>query len=110
MSIQHKGLADGQWQKLSLIEQLANVGSEVGRANSWKEKGNLDYSQRAFERALELIDLTILSTKSFGRLKELTRLRELLVDYHLGENDYCSTSESWEKYFHAFNFAARIAS
>lgn len=110
MSIQHKKLAGGRWQKLTLVEQLANVGSEVGRANSWKEKGNSEYGNRAFERALELLDLTITSPSNRFRLKELIRLRELLADYYVGDNNYSSTSKSWEKYFHAFNFAARIRS
>jgi len=29
--IVHRGLASGRWQQLSLVEQLGNVGSEVGR-------------------------------------------------------------------------------
>jgi hypothetical protein len=40
-----------------LIEQLANIGSEVERALNWRDKGNLIYSQRALEGALELIGL-----------------------------------------------------
>ena len=34
MTIQHTQLASGQWKKLSFSEQMANVGSEVGRALS----------------------------------------------------------------------------
>jgi hypothetical protein len=29
MSYQHQSLASGRWRSLSLIEQLANIGSEV---------------------------------------------------------------------------------
>ncbi len=32
MSFQHKDLAAGGWAKLSLVEQLANIGSEISRA------------------------------------------------------------------------------
>ncbi len=32
MNYQHKKLAEGEWQKLSFLEQMANVGSEVLRA------------------------------------------------------------------------------
>jgi len=52
MTYQHRELAAGRWFGLSLIEQLANVGSEVIRAISWKNKNNLEYSRMAFERAL----------------------------------------------------------
>jgi hypothetical protein len=32
----HKELAAGKWFTLSLPEQLANIGSEVGRARRWQ--------------------------------------------------------------------------
>jgi hypothetical protein len=38
---------------------MANTGSEVERALSWKQRGNAEFSTRAIERALELLDLTI---------------------------------------------------
>jgi len=59
MNYQHKDLADGRWAELSFCEQMANIGSEVERALKWKEKGNLEYGEKAFFRALELFDLTI---------------------------------------------------
>ena len=34
----HQSLASGRWQQLSFVEQMANIGSEVERALSWKEK------------------------------------------------------------------------
>lgn len=108
MESQHKNLAGGRWQKFSFFEQMANIGSEVERTIKWKNKGNAEYSRMAFERALELLDLTITSEKSRSRLKELLRLREILADYFAFENDYHSTDKSWHNYFYAFNYAARI--
>ncbi|MFH0887052.1 MAG: hypothetical protein V1843_02670 [bacterium] len=64
MSHQHRELASGRWQSLSLMEQLANVGSEVERTISWRKKNNADYSRMAFDRALELLDLTIADRKT----------------------------------------------
>ncbi len=104
---QHKSLAAGRWKTLSFVEQMANIGSEVERALNWKAKGNADYSQQAFERALELIDLSLDMAKSFARLKELARLREALVDYFLGFNEFVSDEEEWRKYFSPFTYAAR---
>lgn len=63
MNFQHKELSRGKWKKLSLIEQMANIGSEVERAISWKNKNSKEYSAMAFERALELIDLTLSDEK-----------------------------------------------
>ncbi len=107
MNYQHKNLAAGRWQKLSFFEQMANIGSEVERAINWKVK-NQEYSQMAFERALELLDLTIKDEKnhSRGRLKELLRLRELLVDYFCFNNIYKSTIDNWKNYFLVFIYAA----
>jgi hypothetical protein len=108
MGVQHKSLAAGRWRDFSFFEQMANVGSEVERALKWKEKNNLEYSRLAYERALELLDLTIEDSQSVSRLKELTRLREVLADYFAFENEYHSTEKSWRNYFYAFNFAARV--
>jgi hypothetical protein len=109
MNFQHKNLAGGRWQELTFFERMANVGSEVERAIKWKNKGNAEYSRMAFERALELLDLTINSEKSQSHLKELTRVREILADYFAFENNYNSTDKSWQDYFYSFNFAARAS-
>ncbi len=107
MSIQHKELAGGRWHKLSLLEQMANIGSEVERALNWKSKDNAIYCRRAFERALELIDLTLDDSKNISGFKELARVREAMVDYFLGTNQFSSTEASWRKYFSGFAYAAR---
>lgn len=108
MNIQHKNLALGRWNKLTLVEQMANVGSEINRAISWRDKGNKEYSLAASDRALELLDFTLADNKNKGRLTEIARVREVLVDFFYGQNIYHSTSESWQKYFYAFNYAARV--
>ena len=107
MNYQHKQLASGGWSKLSFMEQMANIGSEVERTISWKNKKNRDYSKMAFERSLELLDLTIESSENKFRLKELLRLREALVDYFVFDNEYSSSDQLWKNYFYPFNFAAR---
>ncbi len=107
MNFQHNDLENGKWSKLSLIEQMANIGSEVIRAINWKNKENQEYSQMAFERALELFYFTVTDPKNKGHLKEIVRARECFIDYLVAKNSYNSTDESWQKYFHAFNYAAR---
>ncbi|MDO8560491.1 MAG: hypothetical protein Q7S23_05735 [bacterium] len=106
MIYQHRQLASGKWCELSLVEQLANIGSEVERTISWRSK-NPEYSRLAFERALELIDLTLADKKNRRRCKEIARIREVLGDYFLGGNEWSSTDELWRNYFYPFNFAAR---
>jgi len=105
----HKDLAAGRWFELSLIEQLANIGTDVERAIRWKHKGNKEYSQAAFERALELIYLTVEDPKNKGRLREVLRVREALIDFFIYNNsEYNTTAEQWQKYFYQFNYAAAV--
>ena len=107
MSCQHKDLASGRWSKLSFIEQMANIGSEVERALNWQKKDNSDYSRKAFERSLELIDLTLDNIVNPSHFKELARMREAVVDYFFGTNQFMSTGDSWRRYFTQFAIAAR---
>lgn len=106
MSEHHPDLAAGRWREFPLVVQFAHVGSEVERALRWESKGRQERSERALERALELIRLTIDDPKHRGRLKEMTRLREVLLDYFFGENRYGSSPEAWHRYFHPFAVAA----
>jgi hypothetical protein len=104
--VYHKNLDTDKWFNKSLAEQMANVGSEVERTIIWKNKNNPEYSRMAFERMLELIDVTRLDPKNRHRLRELGRMREMLADWFF-DNQYKSTDQSWQKYFYAFNFLAR---
>jgi len=107
MSYQHKGLAAGRWKEMPFVEQMANIGSEVERALNWQDKHNNAYCQQAFERCLELIDLTLDNHRKFSRLKEVARLREAIVDYFTGENQFRFTGESLRSYFLHFITVAR---
>jgi hypothetical protein len=109
MSLQHKTLASGRWAEFSLMEQLANVGSEVERALNWRRRKNVEHSRMALKRGLELLELTIADPRHRHRLKELTRTREALLDYFLGDNQFRSTEQSWKKYFYGFAYAARLS-
>jgi hypothetical protein len=107
MTVQHRELASGRWNELSLVEQLGNIGSEVERALKWKKKNNPDYCMRAFERALELLDLTLACPAHRHRLREIARTREILVDFFYGENQFATTEKSLSAYFLRFACAAR---
>ncbi len=107
MNIQHKELAGGRWPEMPLAEQMANIGSEVSRALNWQKKGKSDLTQRAFNRALELLDMTIASIKKYSRLKELFRVREAMVDFFWGANKFASSELFWRKYFDHFAYLAK---
>lgn len=86
---------------------MANTGSEVERAISWQRKKDREYAEKAFYRALELLDLTIGDPRWRNRLKELTRMREILCDVFAGGNVYNTPPEFLQKYFYYFAYAAR---
>ena len=99
-----------RWKSLSLMEQMANIGSEVGRTAKWKRKANSDLAESAFRRALDLFDLTL----EYGRLglplrdpmlRELCRAREYFCGAY-EESDL--EALTWlEKYFGYFAMAWR---
>ena len=96
------------WSKMSICEQLGNVGSEVGRARKWHEKGDTLHRDKALERAFELLDRTIADPRWNGpRLKELCRVREVVKDTFYGDREYNDTPENLEKYFYQYAVVAR---
>ena len=105
----YKKLTVERWAKMSVCEQMANIGSEVGRAFNWRNKGREDLSLRACNRALDLIDLSLSCLKSFTQLKEFARMRELIVDYFYGSNSFHSSEILWRKYFDQFNYLKSFA-
>lgn len=107
MPIQHQELSQGKWFELSLAEQLGNIGSEVDRAIKWRNKDNIKF-QNSFERALELLDLTIQDSRWKNRLREIVRAREILCDAITGGETYGSSLKDINKYFFNFAFLARI--
>ncbi|MEW6516661.1 MAG: hypothetical protein AB1439_07160 [candidate division FCPU426 bacterium] len=107
MSFQHQELALGRWQQMTLIAQMANIGSEVERFLSWRTKNNPELSRKAFNRALELIELTLVDPKHSKRLKEIARLRETFLGDYIGNEQVPAIDASWRKYFMHFALAAR---
>lgn len=106
--MKHVDLAKGKWNTFTLSEQLGNIGSEVNRAVRFKNKDNKAFDN-AFERALELIDLTIADTRWLKRLKEITRARELLCAALYENNEYQISLEMLNEYFYHFALAARLS-
>ncbi|MEK7121152.1 MAG: hypothetical protein AAB857_00415 [Patescibacteria group bacterium] len=100
-------VSESRWHTLPLAEQMANIGSEVGRAAKWQDKDPARFNG-AVARALELIDLTLEDSRWHSRLPELGRFKELFCDAVLGGKEYGTTLASLEKYLMPFmNVTAR---
>lgn len=99
-----------RWAAMPLMEQMANIGSEVGRARKWLVKDKPQLAEGAYYRGLELVDATIRSGRSNMAsrsclLMELCRARDLFseafLNYDLDSMCYL------EKYFGQFASAIR---
>lgn len=67
-------------------------------------------AQAALYRGLELMDLMLDDPQhrgSVARLREIARVREVMVDVLSGTNEYGSTALSLQRYFDHFAVLAR---
>jgi len=106
MEPKHKNLSAGGWFKLTLAEQLGNIGSEVSRAANWQGKDEKLF-WGAVERALELFDLTLDDPRWNGRHGEVARAREVFVDAVYGGQGYKTSIRELVGYFDTFALAVR---
>jgi len=106
MNTLHTDLANGRWFTMTLSEQMGNIGSEIHRLvlSQNRDQGRFD---SAFDRALELIDLTLADPRWKKGYKEIARVREVLCDIYFGENQYNTSIEALDNYFFQFGLAAR---
>lgn len=96
-----------KWQKLSLAEQMGNIGAEISRVIHWHERKDQESKEKALWRALELIDLTISDRRWKPRLFEICRLREVICDLFLGKNIYKISTKHLKDYFLFFALLAQ---
>ena len=82
----HPTLTVERWKSFSWDKRLLNVGAELIRAKNAVKTHDPEARKGAFERALELTDLTVeagMEGKTRGFLKELLRFREVLADFYI---------------------------
>ena len=96
---------DDNWSRFSLIEQLGNIGSEVGRARIAQYKDEEGF-QNAIKRALELFDRTLSDLRWSAQRPEIETAREIFCDAISGGQKYRSNLDELEEYFMYFAIAA----
>ena len=81
----HKDIIDEErFIKMPLNRQIGNIGAEVARFVHWKKEDNYKLMEASWDRALELIVLTVYGlqkNKEFLKIKEILRFcgRECLI-------------------------------
>jgi hypothetical protein len=102
----HPGLVD-RWATFSIVEQLANVGSEVERAIRAHASGNTKRFDSALARALELFDLTATDPRWRGpRRREILRAREEFCRLFFDPSPVPDSAIGLQRYFLHFAIAA----
>ena len=96
------------WPRFSLMEQMANIGSEVDRALRAHSNGQTDRARNAMDRALVLFDLTVADDRWRGhRRREILRGREEFCRIFFDEEVPQGSAPGLRRYFLAFAVAAR---
>lgn len=72
----HKNLTKEKWRNFSFKQQVLMTATECLRAKEWISKNDPETAKNNFERALELLDLTINVNIGSENLKRLLVLRE----------------------------------
>lgn len=79
----HPSLTPEKWSKFPKPTQILNIASELSRTRGWLGKQRPEPMLNSFDRAFELIDLTIADPKWRRGLKELLRFREQLAALYI---------------------------
>lgn len=90
------------WYNMPVGLQLANVGSEVNRALSWKKRGNTQRTVSFCNKAIDFLEIMKTDEKNRNRIGELNFCIEELKDFFFGDNIYGTTDETLMKYYDAF--------
>ncbi len=106
----HRDFLDdsSSWWSMSAVEQLGNIGSEVGRSLAAKKSGDTQKFDDAIWRMYELFDLAMADPRWRRKwsLREICRAREVVSDHLFWESQYGETDESLERYFFSYGMMA----
>ncbi len=102
----HTGISD-RWHTFSLMQQLANIGSEVERSIRAHAAGQSNRFDGALARALELFDLTAGDARWHGpRRREILRAREEFCRLFFDDEVSPDSANGLRRYFLHFADAA----
>jgi len=85
--IHHKTLTKEKWSKYPFYKQLLMIANELNRAKNMIAAGDFKETGNCYERAFELIDVTVALLPRRNILRELLRLRDVMAGMY-SENKY----------------------
>lgn len=85
---QHKSMTLERWSFFSKGQQILMIANEINRVKNILLKNNSDDINSSYERALDLIDITVQDLKWGNNLKEILRCREFIGMLYFERNSY----------------------
>jgi hypothetical protein len=79
----HAQLTAERWSRFTLDQQVLMIANEMNRAAKLMDPGDLTRLRSAYERALELTDLTVRIHPERGLRRELLRWRDLIASLYV---------------------------
>jgi pantothenate kinase len=76
---QHASLSAERWSRFSLDQQVLMIANEMHRATALQGSGDRASLERAYERVLRLVDLTVAVQPKRALRRELLRWRDLVA-------------------------------
>ena len=93
----HRDLTKEKWSQFPFFQQILMVANELHRANKWIEKGDFSEVKLCYERAFELLYLTVEIPPKERKLRELLRFKEMLALLYVKKKPLLSENKSLEK-------------
>ena len=91
-----------KWFSLSIGEQISNIGSEVLRADKWKQRGDIIKMRGFYNAATSFLRLSIMDPRNKSITGELNLCIDELADYFIGDNKWQTSSETLKRYYNSF--------
>lgn len=88
----HRILTKDKWAGFPFFKQILMIANELNRANNWIEKKDFTEVKLCYERAFELLYLTVETLKDKRKLREILRFKEILA--HLYNEETPSLKEN----------------
>ena len=79
----HRNLSVEKWAGFPFFKEVLMIANELNRAINWIKKEDFEEVRLCYERAFELLYLTIACLKEKNMLKELLRFKEMLALFYL---------------------------
>ena len=89
----HKTLTPEKWQKFAEAQQVLMIANEINRAINRIKKNDWEEVNNCYERAFELLDLTVSLTKKKNKRREFLRLREVIASQYISHQKSLKTNE-----------------